>query len=156
MSNVRFAQIGDIPALVELGREIHAKSRYAWMPFDANRLWLALEIAIQDSGQCVIVASDYRDLGARVFAGIWAKVVAPEFTREFFADVVYLYSRPERRGSPSVMKMLVGMRTWARNRKCCCIRISRRPMPAHLMKTEFLERLGFQISNESVELWLPR
>ena len=43
--SVRFAIKGDVPALVELGREAHVESRYAWLSYSPERTWEQIDKA---------------------------------------------------------------------------------------------------------------
>ncbi|OOG51605.1 hypothetical protein [Polaromonas sp. C04] len=117
MSEVRFAQPGDIPALIELGRQMHVQSRYAWMVFSASRVWTYLENAIPNKQYCVIVATQDAASDAPLCGLLLATAHQYSFANDFMAQIDYLYVLPTKRGTPAAMKMMAGFKRWAGNRE---------------------------------------
>src|SRR5437870_7364023 len=124
MSQVRFAEAADIPALIELGRQMHVQSRYAWMLFNADRLWTFLEAVIANKQHCVIVAADDASPGASLTGALLASAQGLPFSSDFVAHIDYFYVVPRRRGTPAAMKMMAGLRRWANNREIAEILVS--------------------------------
>ncbi len=112
MTELRFAQPADIPALVELGRTIHVQSRYGWMVYSASRTWAYLERILASKQHCVMVA--VRD--EQVVALLAASAQQYPFGNDFSAQIEVFYVVPVMRGSPIAMNMLGALRTWANNR----------------------------------------
>ena len=77
MTQVRFAQLSDIPALVELGRQIHVQSRYGWMMYSASHTWKYLERVIPAKQNCVIVAVEATQAESTIVGVLVATVVMP-------------------------------------------------------------------------------
>ena len=168
MSQVQFAQMQDIPSLVELGRQIHAQSRYAWMPFSAKRLWSALETAIPNKQHCLIVALESSlgheaDKGQSAHAGeatlmgvLWACAQALPFCNEFVAQVDTLYVMPKHRGSPVAMKMMTGLRRWANNRQVAEILIPNAFGVDQVYSAKLLGKLGLKPVGGVHSMWMER
>jgi len=160
MSQVRFAQSEDIPALVDLGRQMHVKSRYAWMQFNAKRLWDSLEAAIPNTRHCLIVATSGAKAGEVEFEKkigvLWACITSLPFSRELIAQVDYLYVVPKWRGSPVAMKMMAGLRRWAQNREVGEIIINNTWASEQPYSGKFLNKLGIASIGTVHSIWMNR
>lgn len=171
MSQVRFATHQDIPALVEFGRQIHAQSRYAWMPFSAKRLWATLEKGLESKQHCLIVATaslpadaqqnntqgSQHDHGSLPLIGVlWASALALPFCNEFAAQIDTLYVVPLRRGSPVTMKMMAGLRRWANNRQIAEILIPNAFGVDQAYSAKLLGKLGLKPVGGVHSMWVDR
>ena len=170
MSQVRFAQHQDIPALVELGRKIHAQSRYAWMPFNSKKLWANLESAINNKQCCLIVATldatsatssngeqEPQNYNLRPIIGVlWAYTLSLPFCNEFVAQIDNLYVIPQYRGSPVTMKMLAGLRRWGNNRQVAEIIIPNTFGIDQAYSSKLLGKLGLKPVGGMHSMWVDR
>src|SRR5438093_5866063 len=107
---VRFAIKEDIPGLVELGREAHVESRYAWLSYSPERVWEQIDKAIQRNDHCCLVAHDAKQEPYGFLHGYTEEYF---FARARAARLEFLYILPKRRGGLDAMKMLAGFRQWA-------------------------------------------
>ena len=160
MSQVRFANPADIPALMDLGRQIHAQSRYAWMQFNAIRLWTSLEAAITNKQHCIIVATDTgieNDASAAKLTGVlWANAFGLPFSSERVAQIDYLYVTPKRRGTPTTMKMMAGLRRWAHNREVAEIVLKNAFGVDEVYSAKLLSKLGLKPVGGVHSMWVDR
>ncbi|HWW04217.1 hypothetical protein [Collimonas sp.] len=156
MSHVRFAEAADIPALIELGRQMHVQSRYAWMVFNANSLWKYLEAVISNKSHCVIVASDDASPGASLTGGLLAHAQSLPFSSDFVAHIDYFYVAPKRRGTPVAMKMMIGLRRWADNREIAEILLSNGFGTEQVYSGKLLTKLGLKAVGGVHAMWMDR
>ncbi|WP_343725355.1 hypothetical protein [Herbaspirillum huttiense] len=162
MSEVRFARMEDIPSLIDLGRQIHVQSRYAWMQFNATRLWSSLEAAIDNKQHCLIVANQGReDASAQsatqeMIGALWAYAIALPFSSDFVAKIDYLYVLPRYRGTPVAMKMMAGFRRWAGNRQVSEISLLNAFGDDTAYSGKWLGKLGIKPVGGVHSMWLDR
>lgn len=156
MSHVRFAEAADIPALIELGRQMHVQSRYAWMLFNADRLWTYLEAAIENKQSCVIVAGDAAAPGAGLTGALLAHALPLPFSSDFIAHIDYFYVVPKRRGSPIAMKAMAGLRRWAENREVAEIVLPNKYGMGQVYSTTFFTKLGLKVVGGVHAMWIDR
>lgn len=160
MSQVRFAEIQDIPGLVELGRQIHVQSRYAWMQFNASRLWTSLNAAIANKQHCVIVATDHAvevDASSSKLTGVlWGSAFGLPFSSERVVQINYLYVIPKRRGTPAAMKMMAGLRRWSHNREVAEILLPNAFGTDEVYSAKLLAKLGLKAVGGVHSMWVDR
>lgn len=162
MSEVRFAQLDDIPSLVDFGRHIHVQSRYAWMNFSASRLWSSLERAIDNKQHCLIVATNSQrissalDTQPEMIGVLWAHAVPLPFSDDFVAHIDYLYVLPKSRGTPTAMKMMTGLRRWANNRQVSELLVSNAFGSEQGYSGKWLGKLGMSLVGGVHSLWMDR
>ena len=114
MTQIRFAIVEDLPAIVELAPRAHQESRFASIPFKARRLWSALETHIQRGNSCVLVAYDaHNDL----IGFLLGHLQRYDFASSSMACLQHWYVTPENRGSFVAMKLFAGFKQWARQRE---------------------------------------
>lgn len=146
MSYVRLATHSDVTMLVELGRRVHAGTRFA--AYDYNDLRVAANMTTlieigqeQDGTHAVFIAEDRRDSPVGVLLGA---VERPIFSDLPVANVLVYYVFPEKRMTGAGFRLLTAFRRWAENRSAfeICVSIN---SGADLPRTErFLTRLGFR------------
>jgi N-acetylglutamate synthase-like GNAT family acetyltransferase len=144
--NIRFATLTDIPACIELGRQMHAVTRFAAYDYDAGRLARALKKVIgtgRDAcgSHCFLVAED----GAGCIAGLLIGCMQKHFFSELpVASVIYYAVLPGRRMSGAGLRLLTTFRKWAENRGAFELSVGTNS-GVELEKTDrFLRRLGLQ------------
>jgi len=149
--SVRFAIKADVPALVELGREAHVESRYAWLSYSPERVWEQIDKAIQRNHHCCLVAHDAKQEPYGFLHGYAEEYF---FARARAARLEFLYILPKRRGGLDAMKMLAGFRQWAVKKEVVEIRIDS-AMGVETTRTDRLfKRLGFQMVGGNYSRWI--
>jgi hypothetical protein len=108
---IRRATPDDVPALVELGRALHAESAYCFVPYDVTKVTATAHALIAGQGYVALV----EDAGAwGMFAGALSEYW---FSRARYAADLCLYLRPERRntraGARAIAAFVTGFRAWA-------------------------------------------
>ena len=148
---VRFAIKEDIPGLVELGREAHVESRYAWLSYSPERVWDQIDKAIQRNDHCCLVAHDGKHEPYGFLHGYTEEYF---FARARAARLQFLYILPKRRGGLDAIKMLTGFRQWAIKKEVVEIRIDA-AMGVETSRTDRLfKRLGFQMVGGNYSRWI--
>jgi hypothetical protein len=108
---IRRATPDDVPALVALGRALHAESAYCFLPFDTAKVTATAQALIAGGGY-VALAEDASIWG--MFAGTLNEYW---FSRARYAADLCLYLRPERRntraGARAIAAFVTGFRAWA-------------------------------------------
>lgn len=160
MTHVRFAQLADIPALVELGRQIHVQSRYGWMVYSASQTWKYLERVIPAKQNCVIVAVEGATQGAQTPSAVLGVLIATArqypFSTDFCAHVDYLYVLPTKRGTPVAMKMVTAFRRWANNREVAEITITNQFGLGQAQSAKLFNKLGMPPVGGQHSMWVQR
>lgn len=152
---IRTATLDDVPALLALGPQIHAESRHAALPFDANKTGAALRAMIErtEQEQCFLIAigSDGDIIG--FFIGYAAEYF---FSRDQVATDVLFYVKPEHRGSSAAVKLIHAFRKWALARQVAEMRICMTTGVAIDRFDRFVRRLGFQYTGGNYSMWLEK
>lgn len=115
MSEVRRATAADTPALIELGRAMHAESpRYRDMPFSETRLQ-ALAARLHSSGTLLveeaalfIAEADGKPVGMAIVF-----IDEPLLSDAKFATDLVVYLKPEHRGGRLFLKLVRAFEAWA-------------------------------------------
>ena len=154
MTSVRFAQASDIPALVELGRQIHVQSRYAWMNYSAGRTWQHLERLVSNRGACVIVATSHDENGTAVSGVLIGTANQYPFNHDFVAEIELFYVVPHKRGTPLAMKMVTAFRRWANNREVAEITITNQFGTGEARTARLFSKLGMPAVGGVHSMWV--
>jgi L-amino acid N-acyltransferase YncA len=110
MTEIRRATPSDIPAMIDIGRAMHAESSFAPMDFDAETLAATLHRLMADD-QFALVAEDADGKTAGVMIGL----ISPSwFGRDWTASDLALYLTPEHRGGATAARMVKAFVIWAR------------------------------------------
>lgn len=110
---IRNATVDDVPALVDLGRLMHAESpRFSRMTFSATRLAQTLRGLIA-ADQFVMVAADG---GGPLVGGMVAMVMPHWASDDLMATDLALFVAPGARGALLPARLLSRYISWARER----------------------------------------
>jgi GNAT superfamily N-acetyltransferase len=113
VAKIRRATTADLPALIAMGRALHAESpRYQGMPLDEGelrRLWDRLAGTLLADDACVLVA-EIDGAPAGVMIGVLAK---RWFSQERYATDLTLYVKPQYRGSRAFLRLVQAFQAWA-------------------------------------------
>jgi hypothetical protein len=152
MTQLRFAEVADIPQLVELGREIHAQSRYVSLPYGAKHTWGYLERVIPSKQHCLIVAERDGELRGVLLAS--AKPYL--FCAEVSAQIEVFYLQPTLRGTPVAVRMLAALRRWSENRDVAEIWMLDQWAANAERNKPLFERLGMAGAGRLRSRWVQR
>lgn len=110
---IRFATLADIPAIVEMARELARESpKYSQHGFNADKTRaLAERLTTAPAGACMLVAER-----AGQVIGMMALAVVERFISDgaFVTDVT-LFIRPEHRGGFAFARLVDAAEKWARD-----------------------------------------
>lgn len=151
MTQVRFAQLSDIPAMVEMGRQMHVQSRYGWMVYSASQTWKYLERVIPNKQCCAIVAVG---TAADVCGVLLATARPYPFSTDFAAHIDYLYVAPPKRGTPVAMKLVTAFRRWANNREVAEITIANHFGSGQAQSAKLFTKLGMPSVGDQHSMWV--
>lgn len=141
---IRYATRADIPAMLEVGKVIHAESRFADMPYDETKLRQGLDelIHLQEKAgsHCFLVAEN-RD--ARIVGGFIGALETYFFTRAVSANSILIWVDPAWRGSSAAVRMIDAFHRWAAQHQASevCLLVA---SGVTIGRTDrFFRRLGF-------------
>ena len=153
---IRFATLQDIPACVEVGRRMHALTRFAAYDFNPERVAHSLR-AVIETGQtakgthCFFVAQDSDGQIAGALIGC--------VERHFFSDLpvasaIQYVVLPEHRMSGAGLRLLTAFRQWAQNRGVFELSVGINSGVDTARMDRFLTRLGFTATGGNYALAL--
>lgn len=112
--HIRQAIPEDIPAILELGRSLHAESHYRAYPLDTHRVVTAIREILSTSGRtCLFLAENAKGELAGMLS---ARIANLFYFDRLVAQEQMFYVHPEWRGSSAATKLLMAGRRWAANR----------------------------------------
>lgn len=119
---IRLAQASDEGVLLNLGRAMHAESRFAHYPLQEDKVKGLVDAALKDpKGRCILLAES----ASTGVAGMLGGYVLPLFfTDALIAQDQLFYVLPQHRGSSAAVKLLMGFERWAQNRQVTEININ--------------------------------
>lgn len=137
---VRPSREADIDRVVEMGREMHGESAYAFLPYDADKVRaLVARIIEHPESYCGLVVED----GQRVVGILGGYLTDYFFCDEKLACDLVVFVEPEYRGSPAAGRLIHGFCEWARQRGAreVCLGLSTQFKTEHVDR--FYRALGF-------------
>lgn len=155
---IRYATSNDVAAGVELGRRMHAMTRFAAYDFNAERVAQNLR-AVIETGQtthgthCFFVAED----GSGQVIGALIGCVERHFFSDLpVASVIHYDVLPERRMSGAGLRLLTAFRKWAENRGVFELSVGINSGVELEKMDRFLTRLGFRPTGGNYSLVLRK
>jgi GNAT superfamily N-acetyltransferase len=145
---IRFATLDDIPALVALGRRMHAITRFRTMPYDEGRVARSLRAAL-DQGKERYVCFVAEDSEGQVVGGLLAVLERHIFTDQVTASVMQYEVLPERRMAGYGLRLMKAFEQWARNRKVAEISFGVNSGEGYAQVGSFARRIGYQPVGEN-------
>lgn len=117
MASVRAATLEDVPSLVELGRVMHAESRYREVTFSVERATAHFAELIEfERGCCLAYERSGRIVG--FFTGA---LTEPHFSEELMAFDFGLFLLPSHRGGIAAAALVKAFLAWAHEKKASFI-----------------------------------
>lgn len=146
MCRIRPATREDLPALIEMGRQLHDESpRYQGMEFKPaklERLFDSLQGTLLAQPGCVFVAErgDY-------IIGMTVGIIAERwFSDELYLTDLTMFVRPEHRGGSAFPKLVRALEGWAASEKITEIALGV-STEIHAQETSRMyERLGYRLA----------
>lgn len=139
---IRFAQLDDIPALVEGGRRMHALTRFRCFTYDAERVARGFADLIQ-RGQgkyVVLVAEDAQRAVVGALVGVLEQHI---FSEQLVASIMHFDVLPERRMGGYGLRLLKAFEQWAKNRKAVEINFGINSEDAESPVGRFARKMGY-------------
>jgi GNAT superfamily N-acetyltransferase len=105
---IRPAEYTDVPALVELGRIMHAESPvFSKLDFDAVKLYTTIGNVIEHGFACVYESNGH-------IRGVILAMICPHwFSRDLFSCDLALFIEPQHRGGIAAVRLLNAYAHWA-------------------------------------------
>ena len=148
---IRFAQPKDIPALVELGRRMHALTRFRDQPYSEHKVGRAFEALIgKGEGKYVFFVAE--DGQARVIGGLIGVLEQQIFADHLVASVMHYDVLPEARMGGYGVRLLKAFEQWARNRKVYEISLGVNSGAETEKISQFAQRMGYRKVGENFVL----
>lgn len=145
---IRLATAHDIAAGVELGRRMHAITRFSAYDFNAQRVETQLRnlVTIGQNARgshCFLVAED----NAGQMTGALLGCIEQHFFSDLkVASVIHYVVLPERQMSGAGLRLLTAFRAWAVNRGVFELAVGINSGVEPEKSDRFLKRLGFQFN----------
>lgn len=145
--------LDDIEETIALAHINVTESRFAWMPFDADKVRANLERMAKapQSYNCALVA---RKEDGQLVGYMAGQIEEYFFCRERVATSVFLFVDPQERGGLAAVKLILAFRKWAQNRGAVEIYIGVAGGVAIERTGRFLKRLGLALTGGNYSAWL--
>ena len=113
---IRFATPADVPALVQLGKHMHAITRFRTLDYDEARVAQTLTAALaQGKERYVCFVSE--DSQGQVVGGLLAVLEKHTFSQQLIASIMHYDVLPKSRMGGYGVRLLKAFEQWCENRK---------------------------------------
>ena len=113
---IRFATPADVPALVQLGKHMHAITRFRTLDYDEARVAQTLTAALaQGKERYVCFVSE--DSQGQVVGGLLAVLEKHIFSQQLTASIMHYDVLPEKRMGGYGVRLLKAFEQWCKNRQ---------------------------------------
>lgn len=145
---VRFATPQDVPALVALGKRMHAITRFRHFVYDEARVAQSLDAAITESkNRYVCLVSE--DGQGKVVGVLLAVLEQHIFSDQLTASIMHYDVLPESRIGGWGVRLLRAFEMWARNRKVVEVSFGINSGAEHALVGRFATKMGFEKVGEN-------
>jgi GNAT superfamily N-acetyltransferase len=139
---VRFANLNDVPGAVELGRRMHALTRFADIPFVPQKVEQSLQsLLTEGKGKYVFLVAE--DGAAQIVGGLIGVLERHLFTEEVTASVMHYDVLPEARMGGYGVRLLRAFEGWAAKRKVVEISLGVNSGGDWQRVGQFVTRMGY-------------
>lgn len=145
---IRFATSQDVPALVALGKRMHAITRFRVFRYDEARVAQALH-AVLGAGKGRYVCFVAEDSEKQVVGVLLAVLERHIFTDQLTASVMHYDVLPERRMGGYGVRLMRAFERWAANRKIVEISFGVNSGGGYAQVGAFARRIGFEVVGEN-------
>lgn len=113
---IRFATPSDVPALVQLGKHMHAITRFRKLDYDEARVAQSLTAALAQGKERYVcfVANDSQ---GQVVGGLLAVLEKHIFSQQLTASIMHYDVLPEKRMGGYGVRLLKAFEQWGKNRR---------------------------------------
>lgn len=145
---IRSATVADVPALVHLGKRMHAITRFKVFNFDEARVAKALHDALTlgRSRYVCIVAEDGQ---GQVVGGLLAVLEQHIFSSLLTASVMHYDVLPEKRMGGHGVRLLKAFEQWCRNRKVVEVNLGINSLAEMDSVGRFVRKMGYSKVGEN-------
>ena len=113
---IRFATPADVPALFQLGKHMHAITRFRTLDYDEARVAQTLTAALaQGKERYVCFVSE--DSQGQVVGGLLAVLEKHIFSQQLTASIMHYDVLPEKRMGGYGVRLLKAFEQWCKNRQ---------------------------------------
>lgn len=148
---IRFATIEDIPAILDLGEKMVEESRFRSFGLNREKMEKVLESMISQATQSVIIVAV---IDNKIIGGLGGYAVDFFFCDAKIAQDRFFYIRPESRGSPAAIKLLLGFKKWAQMHNAIELNINMSVAIEMERFDRMMGKLGFQCCGSNFTLAL--
>lgn len=143
---IRFAEISDVPVLVEMGRQFHANTRFRVFEYKPERVRHTLTSLVMNKGAGKYVFFVAEDSNGQLVGGLIGCLENHIFSDQPIANIVHFDVLAERRMGGAALRLLTAFRKWAENRGVLelCVGINSGEQLDKLDR--FFRKLGFNIT----------
>ena len=113
---IRFATPSDVPALVQLGKHMHAITRFRKLDYDEARVAQSLTAALTQ-GNARYVGFVAEDSKGQVVGGLLAVLEQHIFSQQLTASIMHYDVLPEKRMGGYGVRLLKAFEQWSKNRR---------------------------------------
>jgi L-amino acid N-acyltransferase YncA len=139
--SIRLAQSeADIAAMIALGRQLHAESRFRTLPLDEKRMQEAGRRALANGNPGLILAERDGELVGMAVVMLGEHFFSPALT----ATVQLLYVAPKARGGTAAVKLLRALRRWAAQNGAHDLHVNVTTGIDAARTDRFLRKMGFR------------
>lgn len=151
---IRAAKMEDIPALLDLGRSIHATTRFKQFEFSPERVASNLTAVIQDKRgiYCFLVAEDATGVAVGVLIGCLERHIFSD--EQIVATLIHYDVLAEKRMGGTGLRLLSAFRKWAENRGAFELNAGISSGTDLVKLDRFMRKLGFQQTGGNYSLML--
>ena len=113
---IRFATPTDVPALVQLGKHMHAITRFRTLDYDEARVAQTLTAALAQGKERYVCFLSEDSLG-QVVGGLLAVLEKHIFSQQLTASIMHYDVLPEKRMGGYGVRLLKAFEQWCKNRQ---------------------------------------
>jgi len=145
---IRFATPEDIPALVQLGKRMHAITRFRSFSYNEARVAACLRVALveQKNRHACFVAEG---AGGQLAGVLLAVLERHIFSDQLVASVMHYDVLPEKRMAGYGVKLLRAFEAWATRRGVAELFLGANSAADEGSPTQFVQRLGYSRVGEN-------
>jgi GNAT superfamily N-acetyltransferase len=140
--SIRFANMNDVPIMVEIASRMHSLTRFKAYPFNAQKTANSIAALIQhDKGRFAVFVAENSD--KRIVGGLIGVVEQQIFSDAFTASIMHIDVVPESRMGGYGVRLIKAFEQWAKNRDAFEICFGVNSGTGDELQT-LIERLGYQ------------
>ncbi|MBI5121423.1 MAG: GNAT family N-acetyltransferase [Rhodospirillales bacterium] len=130
----------DTEAMIELGRLLHAESRFRHLPYDEARLRELGKLGLAKGNPGLLMA----ERGSKIVGMAVVMLGEHYFSKALAATVQLIYVTPEARGGAAAVNLLRAIRRWSAQNKAVDLHINVTTGIDATRTDRFLRHMGFK------------